>query len=343
MNEYDKGLTVAITDKVFADLKPQLSVLLNTIKNKTQVDSIFLHQHFDKDQQWKFGVEILKRMQFDFEAGRQDMSEHPFTINFNNADVRVTTRIDETDFGNMTWSCIHEGGHALYEQGLPGDEYGLPLGEYASLSIHESQSRLWENNVGRALPFWQHNFSLAKTFFSKQFGKITTEEFYRAINKVQPSLIRTEADELTYHFHVMIRYEIEKMLIDGTIKTKDIPAYWNEHYEQYLGVKVPDDKRGCLQDVHWSHGSFGYFATYSLGSLYAAQLYAAISRENDSLEKEIATGNNSSLLNWLKKNIYPYGRYYTSEDLCKKATGETLNSTHFINYATKKYSDIYTT
>ncbi|GAB2834231.1 carboxypeptidase M32 [Ferruginibacter profundus] len=343
MNEYDKGLTVAITDKVFADLKPQLSVLLNTIKNKTQADSYFLHQHFDKDQQWKFGVEILKRMQFDFEAGRQDISEHPFTINFNNADVRVTTRIDETDFGNMTWSCIHEGGHALYEQGLPGDEYGLPLGEYASLSIHESQSRLWENNVGRALPFWQHNFPLAKTFFAKQFGKITTREFYRAINKVQPSLIRTEADELTYHFHVMIRYEIEKMLIDGTIATKDIPAYWNEHYEQYLGVKVPDDKRGCLQDVHWSHGSFGYFATYSLGSLYAAQLYAAISRENDSLEKEIADGNNATLLNWLKKNIYPYGRYHTSEELCKKATGETLNSTHFINYATKKYSDIYNT
>ncbi len=343
LNEYDKGLTVTITDKVFAELKPQLSVLLANIKNKTQLDSSFLHQHFDKDQQWKFGMEILKRMQFDFEAGRQDISEHPFTINFNNADVRVTTRIDETDFGNMTWSCIHEGGHALYEQGLPGEEYGLPLGEYASLSIHESQSRLWENNVGRALPFWQHNFLLAKTFFSKQLGNLTVDQFYRAINKVQPSLIRTEADELTYHFHVMIRYEIEKMLIDGSITTKDIPAYWNEHYEQYLGVKVPDDKRGCLQDVHWSHGSFGYFATYSLGSLYAAQLYAAISKENDSLEKEIATGNNTTVLNWLKKNIYSYGRYYTSEELCKKATGETLNSTHFINYATKKYGDIYQT
>ena len=341
MNEYDKGLTVAITDKVFADLKPQLSVLLDGIKNKTQVDSSFLHQHFDKDHQWKFGMEILKRMQFDFEAGRQDMSEHPFTINFNNADVRVTTRIDETDFGNMTWSCIHEGGHALYEQGLPGEEYGLPLGEYSSLSIHESQSRLWENNVGRALPFWQHNFLLAKTFFPKQFGKITTEQFYKAINKVQPSLIRTEADELTYHFHVMIRYEIEKMLIEGSIATKDIPAYWNEHYEQYLGVKVPDDKRGCLQDVHWSHGSFGYFATYSLGSLYAAQLYAAIVKGNASIEMEIATGNNSNVLHWLKKNVYPYGRYYTSEELCRKATGDTLNSTHFINYATKKYSNIY--
>jgi carboxypeptidase Taq len=343
MNEYDNGLTVAITDKVFAALKPQLSAILSDTERHAQVDDAFLHQHFNKDNQWKFGMEILKRMQFDFEAGRQDMSEHPFTINFNTSDVRITTRIDENDFNNMTWSCIHEGGHALYEQGLPAGEYGLPLGEYCSLSIHESQSRLWENNVGRALPFWQHNFLLAQTFFSKQFGHITVEQFYKAINKVQPSLIRTEADELTYHFHVMIRYEIEKMLIEGSITAKDIPAYWNEHYEKYLGVKVPDDKNGCLQDVHWSHGSFGYFATYSLGSLYAAQLYAAITKENLSVEKEIATGNNKPLLQWLQKNIYPYGRYYTSEELCKKATGETLNSTHFINYATKKYAAIYKT
>ncbi len=343
MNDYDKGLTVAITDKVFAELKPQLSVLLDDIKNKTQVNSSFLHQHFDKGSQWKFGMEILKRMNFDFDAGRQDISEHPFTINFNNADVRITTRIDENNFGNMTWSCLHEGGHALYEQGLPGNEYGLPLGEYCSLSIHESQSRLWENKVGRALPFWQHNFSLLKTFFPKQFGSVTIEEFYRAINKVLPSLIRTQADELTYHFHVMIRYEIEKILIDGSINTKDIPAYWNEHYEKYLGIKVSDDKNGCLQDVHWSHGSFGYFATYSLGSLYAAQLYAAIIKENASIEKEIAIGNNKYLIQWLSKNIYQHGKYYTSEELCQKVTGEKLNSTHFIRYATKKYSHIYNT
>ena len=341
MNDYDKGLTVAITDKIFADLKPQLSALLEKIKNKPQVDDSFLHQHFDKDQQWKLGVEILKRMGFDFEAGRQDISEHPFTTNFNNADVRVTTRIDETDFSNMMWSCIHEGGHALYEQGLPGEEYGLPLGEYCSLSIHESQSRLWENNIGRALPFWQHNFPLLQTFFNKELTGISLDRFYKGINKVSPSLIRTEADELTYHFHVMIRYEIEKMLIGGEITAKDIPAYWNEHYEKYLGIKVPDDKRGCLQDVHWSHGSFGYFATYSLGSLYAAQLHAAIIKENESIEKETAQGNNKLVLDWLSNKIYQHGRYYTSEELCRQATGETLNSTHFINYATKKYSNIY--
>jgi carboxypeptidase Taq len=342
MNDYDKGLTVGIVDKVFADLKPQLSTLLDTIKNKTQVDNSFLHQHFDKDSQWRFGMEILKQMHFDFEAGRQDISEHPFTINFNNADVRITTRIDEKDLGNMAWSCIHEGGHALYEQGLPAEEYGLPLGEYCSLSIHESQSRLWENCVGRGLAFWQHNMPLLKKKFPKQFKEIDTVQFYKGINRVQPSLIRTEADELTYHFHVMIRYDIEKMLIEGSIKTKDIPAYWNEHYEKYLGIPVPDDKRGCLQDVHWSHGSFGYFATYSLGSLYAAQLYATYQRQNGSLEAALASGNNAGLLHWLRQQIHRYGRYYTSEELCSKATGETLNSNYFIDYASKKYNDIYT-
>ncbi len=341
MNDYDKGLTVAITDKVFADLKPRLSALLDTIKNKTQVNSSFLHQYFDKGIQWQFGIDILKQMHFDFEAGRQDISEHPFTTNFNTDDVRVTTRIVENDFGNMTWSCMHEGGHALYEQGLPADEYGLPLSEYCSLSIHESQSRLWENCVGRGLPFWKHNIKLLRKKFPKQFKVITAEQFYHGINKVQPSLIRIDADELTYHFHVMIRYEIEKLLIEGTIKTKDIPAYWNEHYEKYLGIKVPDDISGCLQDVHWSHGSFGYFATYSLGSLYAAQLYTSATNENTALEKEIAAGNTQNLLYWLRQHIHQYGRYYTSEELCKKATGETLNSDHFMNYAHKKYSGIY--
>ncbi|MEP6676019.1 MAG: carboxypeptidase M32 [Ferruginibacter sp.] len=341
MNDYEKGVTVAMVDDIFEKLAPRLKKILSAIEDRAQVDDDFLHQHFDKDAQWKLGIEILKRLQFDFEAGRQDISEHPFTTNFSNSDVRVTTRIDENDFTNMLWSCIHEAGHALYEQGLPGDQYGLPLGEYCSLGIHESQSRLWENCVGRGLPFWQHNFSLLQTFFPQQFSNIGMDQFYKAINKVQPSLIRTEADELTYHFHVMIRYELEKMLISGNITTKDIPAYWNEQYKKYLDVKVPDDKSGCLQDVHWSHGSFGYFATYSLGSLYAAQFYAAVDTQNRSLEEDIRSGNNHTLLDWLRRNIHQYGRQFTSAELCKKATGENLNPDHFINYATKKYNTIY--
>ena len=341
MNDYDRGLTVAITDKLFNTLRPQLSNILDQIKDQPQVDNLFLFQHFDKDNQWKFGMEILKSMHFDFEAGRQDISEHPFTTSFSSRDVRVTTRIDENDFGNMTWSCIHEGGHALYEQGLPAAEYGLPLAEYCSLSIHESQSRLWENCIGRSLPFWENHFKLLVSYFPKQFKDITAAQFYKGINKVQPSLIRTEADELTYHFHVMIRYEIEKQLIAGSLQAKDIPAAWNESYNKYLGVKVPDDKHGCLQDVHWSHGSFGYFATYSIGSLYAAQLYAAILKENPALPTDIANGKNDVILQWLQQHIYNYGRYYTSEELCKEATGETLNSQYFIDYVTKKYTDIY--
>ena len=341
MNDYDKGLTVAITDELFNSLRPALSALLSQIKDKPQVDNSFLHQHFDKDKQWQFGMDILKQIGFDFEAGRQDISEHPFTTNFNNRDVRVTTRIDENDFSNMTWSCIHEGGHALYEQGLPGDEYGLPLGEYCSLSIHESQSRLWENGIGRSLPFWKYNYPQLQKTFTEQFKDVSIEKFYKGINKVQPSLIRTEADELTYHFHVMIRYELEKMLIEGTLTTRDIPEYWNQHYKKYLGIKVPDDRTGCLQDVHWSHGSFGYFATYSIGSLYAAQLYAAIILQNPSLNDDIGNGRNGIVLNWLRQHIYCHGRYYNSGDLCRKATGETLNSQHFISYATEKFTKIY--
>ena len=337
MNDYDKGLTTTIVDKLFADLQPQLSSILGKINAQEQPDDSMLHQHFDKTAQWDTGIEILKRMHFDFDAGRQDISEHPFTTNFSSRDVRVTTRIDQNDFGNMLWSCIHEGGHALYEQGLPNEEYGLPLGEYCSLSIHESQSRLWENCIGRGLAFWQHNFAFLQEKFPKQFKNKTVEQFYAAINKVRPSLIRTEADEVTYHFHVMIRYEIEKLLIKGVISAKDIPTYWNEQYKKYLGVAVPDDAQGCLQDVHWSHGSFGYFATYSIGSLYAAQFYSTIENKYPQIEQEISNGNTTKVWEWLKDNVYSKGRYYSSEDLCKQATGHHLQSSYFINYLEKKF------
>ena len=331
MNDYDKGLTTTIADKLFSHLRPQLSELLEKIAQQPVVDDSFLHQPFDKTKQWEAGMEILKRMHFDFDAGRQDISEHPFTTNFSSSDVRVTTRIDENDFSNMMWSCIHEGGHALYEQGLPAEEYGMPLGEYCSLSIHESQSRLWENCIGRGEAFWKYNFPYLKEVFPVQFSSVDVNKFYKGINKVQPSLMRTEADELTYHFHIMIRYEIEKLLIDGTISAIDIPAYWNEHYKKYLGIAVPDDKHGCLQDVHWSHGSFGYFATYSIGSLYAAQFFSAIRKKHPDLDDHLSNGNNLPVWIWLKENIYPSGRYYNSEELCKKATGEKLNSRFFSN------------
>ncbi len=337
MNSYDRGLTVKEVDEVFKNLKPQLSELYESVISKPEVSNDFLKQFFPKDKQWEVGLAFLKKINYDFTAGRQDISEHPFTINFGSTDVRVTTRVDENDFANMLWSCLHEGGHALYEQGLPDEAYGLPLGSYCSLSIHESQSRFWENNVGRGKYFWQKNYAELQKHFPKQLNSISLQQFYAGVNKVQPSLIRTEADELTYHFHVIIRYEIEKKLMDGSLQAKDIPEVWNEYYKNYLGVIVPDDKQGCLQDVHWSHGSFGYFATYSLGSLYAAQFYASIQKEIPAINDYVAAGNLQPLHTWLQQHIYPFGRFYVSSELCKKATGEKLNSRYFMEYAKNKY------
>ena len=341
LDQYEKGATIALLDKVFSEIRTPLKDLLQTIGSRPQVDDSFLRGQFPKQEQWDFGMQLIRQLGFDFEAGRQDLSEHPFTTNFNSLDVRITTRVDENDFNHMTWSCIHETGHALYEQGLPAEQYGLPLGEYASLSIHESQSRLWENNIGRSLSWWKTIYPGLQKIFTKQLGAITTEQFYKGINKVQPSLIRTEADEVSYHFHVMIRYELEKRLIGGELTTTDIPAWWNENYANWLGVTVPDDKRGCLQDVHWSHGSFGYFPTYSLGSFYAAQLYSAATAQISDLQTNIEKGNTTHLLEWLRLNVHQYGRRYTSEQLCEKATGKSLDISYFLSYLLEKYRNIY--
>lgn len=341
LNDHDKGITVKLLSHSFASIKGPLKELLDKILLEEPVSDSFLRVKFEKDTQWSFGLKVIKDMGYDMDAGRQDIAEHPFTISFNSQDVRVTTRIDEYDISNMIWSCIHEAGHALYEQGLPSDQYGLPLGEATSFSIHESQSRLWENHVGRSLSWCQYYLPLLKKEFPSQLGNISLEGFYRGINKVQPSLIRTEADELTYHFHVMIRYEIEKALIKKEIKAKDVPAYWNEHYRDYLGASVPDDKRGCLQDVHWSHGSFGYFPTYSLGSFYAAQFYQKAISDHPEISMEIGKGRFEKLLNWLKKEVFAYGRQYSSEDLCLKISGERLNTQYYLDYLFEKYQNIY--
>lgn len=341
LNEYEKGATVLLLDKTFSTLLPPLKELFRTITAAPPVDASFLRQLFPVQEQWDWGLHLIKDLHFDFAHGRQDRSEHPFSTSFSPQDVRITTRIDESDFGNMTWSCIHEVGHALYEQGLPAEEYGLPLGEACSYSIHESQSRLWENNMGRSRPFWQHRYPQLQRHFPKQFAHISADAFYKGINKVQPSLVRTEADEISYHFHVFIRYELEKRLIEGSLATADIPRFWNESYKTYLGVTVPDDKQGCLQDVHWSHGSFGYFPTYSLGSFYAAQFFAKAEEVMPELEKDVAEGNTQPLLHWLRTTIHAKGRYYTSEELCRDVTGEGLNGLHFLAYAKDKYANIY--
>jgi len=342
LNEFEKGCTVDLLDKSFNTILPTLKDLIDKISASKQVNDSFLRQRFPKQQQWDWGMHLIRKLNFDFDAGRQDISEHPFSVSFNKYDVRITTRVDENDFANMTWSCIHETGHALYEQGLPEQEYGLPLGEACSYSIHESQSRLWENNVGRSRGFWQHYYPQLKEFFPAQFDGVSLDEFYSGINKVEPSFVRTEADEITYHFHVYVRYELEKSLLDKSISTSDIPGFWNSAYKKYLGVEVPDDRKGCLQDVHWSHGSFGYFPTYSLGSLYAAQLFEAAKRNLPGLEAQIADGNTIPLLGWLREKVHKSGRFFTSEELCREITGKTLDASHFVDYLLDKYVSIYT-
>jgi carboxypeptidase Taq len=342
LDEFERGATVPFLDAVFKNLLPTLQDVLQKIAARPPIDTRFLKQQFPKEEQWMWGMDLLKSLDFDFEAGRQDISEHPFSTSFSPQDVRVTTRIDEGDFGNMTWSCIHEAGHALYEQGLPETQYGLPLGEACSYSIHESQSRLWENHVGRSATFWNAHYAGLQKRFPEQFGGVGLEQFYHGINTVQPSLIRTEADEITYHFHVYIRYELEKRLLERSLTTAEIPEYWRVQYKRWMDVTVPDDKHGPLQDVHWSHGSFGYFPTYSLGSFYAAQFYAQAKVEIPGLEGEISQGNTGPLLRWLRQGIHQKGRFYTSAELCQHLTGKPLDVNHFITYVLEKWGKIYT-
>ncbi len=341
LDQYEPGAKTKDIEKLFEQVKDKLVDFVQEIAEKPQNDESFMFEHYDGDKQWDFSLELLKQMGYDFEAGRQDKSSHPFTIHFNPLDVRVTTRVNENDINEIIWSTIHEGGHALYEQGLKQENYGLPSGEYISLGIHESQSRLWENNVGRSLPYWKSNFDLLQKKFPENLNKVNVEDFYKAMNIVKPSLIRTSADELTYHFHVIIRFELEKALIEGSIQVKDLPELWNEKYKAYLNIDVPNNTKGILQDVHWSHGSFGYFPTYSIGSFYAAQFYAKAKQDLVNLEKNIEQGNMDELLQWLRENIHKHGKLFSAEELCIKVTGEKLNFNYFMDYARKKYTNLY--
>ncbi len=336
LNDYEKGATVNWVDDIFEGFKEPLKNLIDEVVKMPEVDDSFLKGFAAKDKQWNFTMDLLKKMGFNFKSGRQDISEHPFSTSFNSKDVRITTRIDENDFSNATWSTLHELGHAFYELGLPIEQYGLPLGEYCSLSIHESQSRFWENCIGRSKPFCSWLLPLLNNHFDNRFMTITDNQLFKAVNKVQPSLIRTEADELTYHFHVMIRYELEKELISGNLQAKDIPAVWNELYLKYLGVKVPDYKSGCLQDVHWSHGSFGYFATYSLGTLWSVQLYNACKKDISEIDNMVINGRFSEILSWLNSKIHVFGKKFDSIELGKSASGP-LSTNAFMEYAKIKY------
>lgn len=336
IDEFEPGMLTSNLDRIFGQLITGLDELLS--RKPLAFNDEFMYFNYPKNLQWDAGIEVLKIMGYDFNKGRQDISTHPFTITIAPDDVRITTRIDENNLYEMMWSCIHEGGHALYEQGISTLYIGTPHSEAASLSIHESQSRLWENHIGRGESFWSYYFNLLKNRFPNQLSAVQTNTFIKAINQIKPTLIRTNADELTYHYHIIIRYELEKQLIEGSLKVSDLKEQWNSLYKEYLKIDVPDDMRGVLQDVHWAHGSFGYFPTYTLGSLYAAQFYHSAQQQIKDLEKQISVGNMAPLLQWLRTNVHSKGRLFTSEELCEQISGERLNDSYFLEYANKKFN-----
>jgi carboxypeptidase Taq len=324
------------------DLKNFLAPFLVKIKNsKVKPPREAIAGDFDVEAQKAFCAMAAKQVGYDFDAGRLDVSAHPFSTSFHPLDSRITTRYCRSEFLQSISGVIHETGHALYEQGLPVAQFGTPLGEAVSLGIHESQSRMWENLVGKGRPFWTYFYPLLQKEFPAQLRNAPLDTFYRAMNTVEPSFIRVEADEVTYNLHIVMRFEIERALIEGDIAVGDLPRIWNSKMKELLLLDVPDDSLGVLQDVHWSFGGIGYFPTYSLGNLYSAQFFAAAQRDLPALDAEMARGEFGSLLRWLRENIHSHGKFYSAQELVKKATGEALNSRYFADYITRKYGELY--
>ncbi|WP_422660985.1 carboxypeptidase M32 [Paenibacillus sp. EC2-1] len=342
LDMYEPDLTVQKVDEVFDRLRARLVPLVKSILDSpNKPETGFLDQLFADEQQEKFGLFILEQMGYDFEAGRMDESVHPFCTGLNIGDVRITTNYLQDDVTSAMFSCLHEGGHALYEQNIDKELEGTLLATGTSMGIHESQSRLWENMIGRSRPFWNRYFRDLQQHFPDQFSSVEVEEFYCAINKVENSLIRIESDELTYNLHIIIRYEIEKMLFNEGLSVKDLPEVWNRKYKEYLGIMPPSDGLGVLQDVHWSGGDFGYFASYSLGNMYAAQFMHTMRKEIPDLDSMIEEGNLKPIKEWLTEKIHKYGKSETPAEIILRVTGEELNPDYLADYLETKYKEIY--
>jgi carboxypeptidase Taq len=341
LDSYEPGVRTAKVQQLFDAMKPRLKALLDAVMAAPQVDDSFLMQPIGQDLQMAFSASVLRQMGYSFEHGRQDLSAHPFCTSFGMEDVRITTRYRPNDIGFLLYSSIHEGGHALYEQGLKSEAYGMPEGEACSLSIHESMSRMWENNIARSEAFWNYFYPSFSAIYPDGLKGQSAERVFAAVNKVAPSLIRIEADELSYHFHIFIRFEIEQALVAGTLAVRDLPAYWNAQYKNYLGVTVPNDAHGVLQDVHWSLGAMGYFATYSLGSFYAAQFLEEARKQLPNLDEKLAVGEFHHLREWLQGQIYDRGRLHTSDELCTIITGRELDPEPFVRYISAKLAKVY--
>lgn len=342
LDDYEEGMNTEKLENLFSKIKKEIITLVQEIqKSNIKPDTSFLNLSFSKEKQIALCQEILEFIGFDLNKGHFGESTHPFTIGIGPNDVRLTTRVNENNLLCAIGSTIHEGGHALYEQGIDPALYKSYLFNGASLAIHESQSRLYETIIGQGLPFWSSIYPKLQNYFKSELNDISLDKFYKAINKVEPSLIRIEADEVTYNLHIIIRYEIEKDLIENKIKIKEVPEVWSEKYQKYLGVIPKNHAEGALQDIHWSLGAIGYFPTYTLGNLYAAQFYFQAKKDIPNLENEIEKGNLSLLRNWLKEKIHSYGMIETPEQIVKRICGQELNSDYFISYIKDKYSKLY--
>ena len=339
LNEYERGTDMEFLDAFFREVREKLVPLIEKIGKAEQIDDSFLHRHYPVESQRRFSDYLMEVMGLDRGHCTIGETEHPFTLEFNNQDVRITTNYKEDSVADSMYSVIHEGGHAKYELGIRDEFQYTVLAGGVSMGVHESQSRFYENIIVRSRAFVEAIFPKMQEFFPEQLGDVTAEQMYRAVNKVQPSLIRTESDELTYSLHVMIRYEIEKQLIGGTLKVKDVPEVWNLLYKEYLGVDVPDDKQGCLQDSHWSGGSFGYFPSYALGSAYGAQMLQNMEKDID-VWGPVSKGDLSIVSGWLKDKVHQYGSFLEPADVVKNACG-TFDPSVYTDYLTKKYTELY--
>jgi carboxypeptidase Taq len=339
---WDPGMTVASVRALFGELRAELVPIVKAISEQPVADDSCLRRVFPEDKQLALGLQAITRFGYDFARGRLDKTHHPFCTKFGPGDVRITTRVKENDFGEALFSTLHETGHALYEQGVDPRYGGTPLDSGASAGVHESQSRLWENVVGRSRGFWEYFYPLARKAFPEQLGKVPLDTFYRAINKVERSLIRTDADEVTYNLHVMLRFDIELDLLEGRLKVKDLPEAWRARFAADFGLTPPDDRDGCLQDVHWYAGTVGgAFQGYTIGNILSAQFYTAALKANPEIPGEIRSGEFSTLYGWLGKRLYRCGRKYTPAEVVKRATGRPMTLQPYLAYLRAKYGELY--
>jgi carboxypeptidase Taq len=343
LDDFEPGATEEWLTNLFNQLRPKLLEILETLMTSNdKPNQSILTKSYSPEKQWAFCREMIKELNFNFEIGRFDKSVHPFTISMGSSDVRITNRVMENFLPSCIFGAIHECGHALYEMGFMDEILSTNLENPCSMGIHESQSRLWENMVGRSKEFWEdYWYFKLQHFFPKNLEGCSAHEFYRTINTVKPSLIRVEADELTYSIHIILRFEIEKLIFAEEVETADLPQIWNEKMEELLGLTPDTNAKGILQDVHWSGGAFGYFPSYALGNLYAAQIYSTAAEKIPELSNHLSHGNYRPLLNYLRRNIHQYGKIYPPRELIKRVSGKKLNPKYFLDYLRDKFFPIY--